>query len=36
MDQVNLSLTELTSMIEVVVVALCVLSVILLLKANWN
>ena len=36
MDQVTLSFTELTSTTKVVVEALCVLSVILLLKANWN
>ena len=36
MDQVTLLFTELTRMTKVVVEALCVLSVILLLKANWN
>ena len=36
MDQVTLSFTELTSTTKVVVEALCVLSVILLLKANWS
>ena len=36
MDQVTLSFTELTRTTKVVVEALCVLSVILLLKANWN
>ena len=36
MDQVTLSLTELTRTTKVVVEALRVLSVILLLKANWN
>ena len=36
MDQVTLLFTELTSTTKVVVETLCVLSVILLLKANWN